>query len=172
MDGPNKYLFLTALKRGIHFKSINAKFKNCGHTTDFIPESSNDKPNKKLKTNTNQDNKSTSVQLLGNEIEEDNLENLQSSYILTMSQLNESVTGETENSDVVFEPFSQMEKMDFTQLCKTTKSNPNPTILIQSFRNIQNGVTLYKILQDVKPNFIIMYHSDISAVRQIEVKTQ
>lgn len=98
-------------------------------------------------------------------MDEDDLENLRSSYILTMSQLDENVSDET----VVFEPFSQLENMDLTQLCEQTKTNSNPTVLIQSFRNIENAVSLYKILLDVKPRFIIMYHSDISAVRQIEV---
>lgn len=128
--------------------------------------SSDNKPSKKRKAESEKDDKSVGNQLLNAEMDEDSLENFRSSYILTMSQLDESVD---EPSEVVFEPFTQMENMDFTQLCETTKTNANPTVVIQSFRNIQNGVSLYKILLDVNPRFIIMYHSDISAVRQIEV---
>lgn len=171
IDGPHKYLFLMALKRGIQFKNINDKFKNCGNVPDVSSYNKIEKPNKKLKTETSSENKTTE-QSLGNETDEDDSENFRSSYILTMSQLSfdESVADESEgNGEVVFEPFSQMENMDLTQLCETTKVNANPTVLIQSFKNIENGVSLYKILQDVKPRFIIMYHSDISAVRQIEV---
>lgn len=134
--------------------------------TDFTSAStSNDKPNKKLKTETGKADKTKVEQPLETEMDDDDLENFRSSYILTMSQLDESVSDET----MVFEPFSQLENMDLTQLCETTKTNTNPTVLIQSFRNIENAVSLYKILLDVKPRFIIMYHSDISAVRQIEV---
>lgn len=148
-----------ALKRGIQFKSINEKFKNCGH----IPKNNSEcKPNKKLKTESKKnEDKSSTEQLLDADLEED-LENLRSSYVLTMSQVETVVE---ENGDVVFEPFSEMENMDLTQLCETT----NPTVLIQAFKNIDSGVSLYKILVEVKPRFIIMYHSDISAVRQIEV---
>lgn len=168
VDGPHKYLFLTAMKRGIQFKSINEKFKNCGHISDVISETvPNDKPNKKLKTDPA--DKSTTEQSLETEIDEDSSESLRSSYILTMSQVSETVSENDESGDVVFEPFTQMENMDLTQLCETTKTNTNRTVLIQSFRNIENGVSLYKILQDLKPRFIIMYHSDIAAVRQIEV---
>lgn len=160
------------MKRGIQFKSINEKFKNCGHMTDFVPERNlSDKPNKKLKTETSKGDKSKSEQSLADEIDEDDLENLRSSYILTMSsQLEENVAGGSDET-VIFEPFSQMENMDLTQLCETTKTSSNPSVLIQSFRNIENGISLYKILLDVNPTFIVMYHSDISAVRQIEVNT-
>lgn len=121
-----------------------------------------------MKTESDRGDKSTTEKALETEMDDDNMENFQSSYILTMSQISEIV--EDPDSDVLFEPFSQMENMDLTQLYETTKSNSNPTVLIQSFRNIQNGVSLYKILLDVKPRFIIMYHSDMSAIRQIEVK--
>lgn len=162
IDGPQKYLFLMALKHGVQFKSINEKFKNCRHLS---ANNSDNKPNKKLKTESNTENKSTTEQLLADGDLEEELENLRSSYALTMSQLEAVVE---ENGGVVFEPFSQMENMDLTQLCETA----NPTVLIQAFKNIDNGVSLYKILEEVKPRFIIMYHSDISAVRQIEVITK
>lgn len=153
-----------ALKRGVQFKNINEKFRNCGQ----VPVQNSDAvPNKKLKTESN-----SVEQSLNDDFDEDNFENLRSSYVLTMSQLTcDETVPEVLNEDgeVVFEPFSQMENMDLTQLCETTKIHSQPTVLIQAFKNIENGVSLYKILMDVKPRFIVMYHSNISAVRQIEV---
>lgn len=62
----------------------------------------------------------------------------------------------------------QLENMDLTQLCNVTKSNPNPTVLIQTFKSTECS-SLYQTLEEINPRFIIMYHSDMSAVRQIEV---
>lgn len=59
-----------------------------------------------------------------------------------------------------------MENMDLTQLNET---KTKPTILIQTFKANDNFLSLMKTLEDLKPNFIIMYHSDMAAVRQIEV---
>lgn len=61
-----------------------------------------------------------------------------------------------------------MENMDLTQLLDLKKENPNPTILIQTFKN-SGTCSLIQTLEEIKPGYIIMYHSDMSAVRQIEV---
>lgn len=59
-----------------------------------------------------------------------------------------------------------MENMDLTQLNET---KTKPTILIQTFKANDNFLSLMKTLEDLQPNFIIMYHSDMTAIRQIEV---
>jgi len=59
--------------------------------------------------------------------------------------------------------------LNLTQICDATKSNPNPTILIQTFRNSDSSLELQKILEEVQPNFIIMYHSNMTAIRNIEL---
>lgn len=61
-----------------------------------------------------------------------------------------------------------MENMDLTQLLDLKKESPNPTILIQTFKN-SDSCSLIQTLEEIKPGYIIMYHSDMSAVRQIEV---
>lgn len=61
-----------------------------------------------------------------------------------------------------------MENMDLTQLLDLKKENPNPTILIQTFKN-SDSCSLIQTLEEVKPGYVIMYHNDMSAVRQIEV---
>lgn len=45
----------------------------------------------------------------------------------------------------------------------------SPLICIQTFKNNEGGVCLEDTLMQFRPNYIIMYHSDISATRQIEL---
>jgi len=62
-----------------------------------------------------------------------------------------------------------MENMNLTQLSSTI-TYAKPTILIRTFKMTENSESLSKTLEDIKPNYIIMYHSDITAVREIEVR--
>lgn len=57
-----------------------------------------------------------------------------------------------------------MENMDLTQL-----EIENPLIFIQTFRNTDGGVCLEDTLREVRPDFIILYHSNVTATRQIEL---
>lgn len=41
-------------------------------------------------------------------------------------------------------------------------------ILIQTFKS-DNYLLLQKTLEDVQPNYIILYHSNVTVIRQIEV---
>lgn len=61
-----------------------------------------------------------------------------------------------------------MENMNFTQFCQTA-AQTQPTILIQTFKGGENYISLQKTLEDLKPNFVIMYHSNVTAVRELEV---
>lgn len=58
-----------------------------------------------------------------------------------------------------------MENMDLTTIEKD-----EPVILIQTFKTDGNLLSLQTTLYDYQPNFIIMYHSNMTAIRQIEVK--
>ena len=59
-----------------------------------------------------------------------------------------------------------MENMNLTEICESITA---PKILIQTFKGAKNYISLQNTLQELKPNFIIMYHSNITAVREIEV---
>lgn len=158
-----------ALKNGIQFKGISESFKNCEQSFNTFTERINDsKPNKKQKLDLDHRNKEIESNVQEKEIDAEEMENLRSTYILTMSQSLSANDGEDRCDEVVFESFSEMEDMDLTQFYETSKNNSHPTILIQAFKTVQ-GVALYKILEDTQPRFIIMYHSDVSVVRQIEV---
>lgn len=44
-----------------------------------------------------------------------------------------------------------------------------PIICIQTFKENGNHFSLEKTLESLRPEYIILYHSDVSAVRQIEL---
>jgi DNA excision repair protein ERCC-4 len=57
-----------------------------------------------------------------------------------------------------------MENMDLN----ITESQP-PIVFIQPFKNYNGGICLEDTLHELKPDYIVMYHSDITATRQVEL---
>ncbi|XP_050309365.1 DNA repair endonuclease XPF [Anthonomus grandis grandis] len=173
-SGPFHYMFFLALKKKISFKSVSSKFKNCPELPDIArneeqpPKQS--KHNKKQKTGKEQESTSAEKQESQEEVEDN--EDFQSTYILTMSQsvlddFDESATKDQSSMDEsAFTPFTQMENMNLTQICESLTA---PKILIQTFKGGENYISLQNNLQVLKPNYVIMYHSNITAVREIEM---
>uniref|UniRef100_A0A182QSS3 DNA repair endonuclease XPF n=1 Tax=Anopheles farauti TaxID=69004 RepID=A0A182QSS3_9DIPT len=98
------------------------------------------------------------------------------SYVLTMSQ---RPLGETDPSlsqpefdasmmsSCAFESFAEMENMDITGVVKDTN---RPLVFIQTFKSESNGLgALDRALEQIKPRYIVMYHANVTAIRQIEV---
>ncbi|KAF5277730.1 hypothetical protein FQR65_LT03710 [Abscondita terminalis] len=170
--GPKHYLFLMALKHGVSFKTINKNFANLQQLPEFtkvVPQKSPTitgygKLPKKAKTETSE-NKETDAK--DDETEED--ENFKNSYCLTMSQTVNEADDDDEKFNCTFEPFSEFETMSLTQLCETTKTNPNPKIVIQTFRKSDGSLELQNTLEEMQPNYIIMYHSNMTTIRNIEL---
>lgn len=173
--GPHNYLFSIALKHGIPFKTINPSFENC-------EVAQNATQNQTKLSQVSQDPKKPKIEAESKSEdgtkEEDGEFDFKCSYILTMSQtltqsLNKSDSlldsNETGEEEFVFEPFAEMENMDLTQLSEKAKSNPNPTILIQTFKGADNYVSLQKVFEDIQPNFVVLYQSNMTAIRQLEV---
>ncbi|KAK5647030.1 hypothetical protein RI129_005494 [Pyrocoelia pectoralis] len=173
--GSHHYLFSMALKNGVAFKTINNNFKHFKGLPEFKNppiqqqrkrEVGNFRFPKKAKvTNETKDEEEAK----GNETEEE-VDNFKDSYCLTMSQtqISNSTCSKTD-LDCTFEPFTQFENMDLTQLCEAAKANTNPTILIQTFRKADSTLELQKVLNEIRPNYVIMYHSNITAIRNIEM---
>lgn len=101
------------------------------------------------------------------------------SYILTMSQkvdVNRTVSDDGEEDDLCdvtqlecgeFESFPEMENMDVT---KIVSDSNKPMVFIQTFKSEINGMTsLDRTLEEIKPRYIVLYHSNVTAIRQIEV---
>ncbi|KAL9692207.1 hypothetical protein quinque_000023, partial [Culex quinquefasciatus] len=101
------------------------------------------------------------------------------SYILTMSQkgdANRTMTDDGELDDLCditqlengeFESFAEMEQLDMTRI---EKESSRPIVFIQTFKSEINGIaSLDRTLEEIKPRYIVMYHSNVTAIRQIEV---
>lgn len=65
----------------------------------------------------------------------------------------------------------KMENMDLTQAASSTKSQKDVAVLIRTFRNSDSSLDLQKTLAEIRPNYIVMYHSNVTAIRNIEVCT-
>ncbi|XP_035780009.1 DNA repair endonuclease XPF-like [Anopheles albimanus] len=101
------------------------------------------------------------------------------SYILTMSQRppadpvredsdSESAADVSILESGAFESFAEMENMDITMAVKDCN---RPLVFIQTFKSEANGAlgSLDRTLEQINPRYIIMYHTNVTAIRQIEV---
>uniref|UniRef100_A0A1A9WG73 DNA repair endonuclease XPF n=1 Tax=Glossina brevipalpis TaxID=37001 RepID=A0A1A9WG73_9MUSC len=121
-------------------------------------------------------------------LSQDNLEDLQErkffqeSYLLTMTQSQlpnidldnsdttyddiEGAVG-TNMQDSIFESFPEMENMDITAAVAT---HGQPLICLQTFKTDRDGpLALERILNDIQPQYVIMYHCNVTAIRQLEI---
>lgn len=96
------------------------------------------------------------------------------SYILTMSQKldgNESFSAAdfdlTQAENVEFEVCADLFDLDVTSVMLCMQK---PTVVIQTFRSDQNKFSsLDQTLNDMQPDYIVLYNSNITAIRQIEM---
>lgn len=117
-------------------------------------------------------------QLLTQNDMEDHLQYYQESYMLTMTQtqfdesdltlMNDSGTGAEDNVDnSIFEPFPEMENLDITAAVAAQKQ---PLICLQTFKTEREGSTvLDRVLEEINPQYVIMYHCNVTAIRQLEI---
>lgn len=87
-----------------------------------------------------------------------------STYVLTLDQ-----SRLDQEDGHVFTPFTQMERMDLTQISHVTDA---PKVVIQTFNGAEDCVNLQHSLEVMRPDFVVMYHSDVTAVREIEVRIE
>ncbi|KAI4455160.1 dna repair endonuclease xpf [Holotrichia oblita] len=168
MRGPRYYLFLTALKNGVKFNAIDKQFQHCeALRKKFTPRQNKYQRRRQRDSNKEKDG-NASVKNSENEEGEDcdDLEELKDHYVLslTQSKIAEQDKGDPGSADPSFEPFEEMENMNLSQLAEPT----DLAILIQTFKS-DNYLLLQKTLEDVQPNYIILYHSNVTIIRQIEL---
>ncbi|XP_026751876.1 DNA repair endonuclease XPF isoform X1 [Galleria mellonella] len=170
--GPNKYLFYTAFRRDLTINAVASKYKKLKNpcvkidNKDEKPIKINNKEEKEPKSNTKQNvtHDTMKYELEDNE-EEFNADESKSNYVLTLTQMASQIKGAKElPNESIFEPISQIDNLDITQI-ETEK----PIILIQTFKESGNFFSLEKTLESFRPEYIILYHNDVSAVRQIEL---
>ncbi|XP_036339541.1 DNA repair endonuclease XPF [Rhagoletis pomonella] len=105
----------------------------------------------------------------------------QESYMLTMTQLGDGddtfcvigtdadAGGAAANNvnTSVFEPFPELENLDITA---AVAARNQPLICIQTFKTERDGAMgLDRILEEIQPQYVIMYHCNVTAIRQLEV---
>ncbi|KAI4455174.1 dna repair endonuclease xpf [Holotrichia oblita] len=168
MRGPRYYLFLTALRNGVKFTGIDKQFQHCeALRRKFTPRQNKYQRRRQRDSNKEKDGNS-SVKNSENEEGEDgdDLEELKDHYVLslTQSKMVEQDKIDPASADPSFEPFEEMENMNLSQLAEPT----DLAILIQTFKS-DNYLLLQKTLEDVQPNYIILYHSNVTIIRQIEL---
>uniref|UniRef100_A0A182K9T2 DNA repair endonuclease XPF n=1 Tax=Anopheles christyi TaxID=43041 RepID=A0A182K9T2_9DIPT len=109
--------------------------------------------------------------------EQDHQQYFRDAYVLTMSQrtvaVPDAADADQSQFDVsmlesgVFESFVEMEQMDIT--CVVKDSN-RPLVFIQTFKSETTGLgSLDRTLEQIRPRYIVMYHTNVTAIRQIEV---
>uniref|UniRef100_A0A182P284 DNA repair endonuclease XPF n=1 Tax=Anopheles epiroticus TaxID=199890 RepID=A0A182P284_9DIPT len=107
--------------------------------------------------------------------EQDHQQYFRDAYVLTMTQrtVPEAPEADPSQFDVsmlesgVFESFVEMEQMDITSVVK--ESN-RPLVFIQTFKSETSGLgSLDRTLEQIRPRYIVMYHTNVTAIRQIEV---
>ncbi|XP_067634879.1 DNA repair endonuclease XPF isoform X2 [Eurosta solidaginis] len=106
----------------------------------------------------------------------------QESYMLTITQLSDAdeaftyagadanasgATGTSNMDTSVFEPFPELEDLDITAAVAARKQ---PLICIQTFKTEREGaMSLDRILDEIQPQYVIMYHCNVTAIRQLEI---
>ncbi|XP_060516719.1 DNA repair endonuclease XPF isoform X2 [Cylas formicarius] len=171
-DGPHLYLLTMALKKKIKFSALSKQFKDsCGDVQHIFAEDEiSDIGPKETKRTKKEQSEGGSSKKIGSEDqteESEDTEEYQSTYILTMSQnILEKSSDDFGANDTTFEPVSQLENMDLSQMCE---SLTRPKILIQTFKANNNYVSLQNTLEILKPQYIVLYHSNVTAVREIEM---
>ncbi|KAJ2942618.1 hypothetical protein O0L34_g2084 [Tuta absoluta] len=161
--GANKYLFYTAFKREIPINKLSSKYSSFKNQLPSTQETK--AANKKTKPETSKSNEEGSNKNdLEDEDEFDVDESNKSQYVLTLTQVANTNTQKTKNDESIFEPISQLDTLDITQI-----EAEKPLIYIQTFKEDGNHLSLEKTLETLRPEYVILYHSDVSAVRQLEL---
>ncbi|XP_063822448.1 DNA repair endonuclease XPF [Ostrinia nubilalis] len=156
--GANKYLFYTAFRRDLTITKLSSKYKTYQNDIPLETKSKTNK-DKKEDTNDQENEENKDSELFDEELNTDDTN--KSNYILTLTQVTQR---NKESNESMFEPISQMDNLDITQI-ETEK----PVIYIQTFKENGNNFSLERTLELLRPEYIILYHSDVAAVRQIEL---
>ncbi|XP_044006341.1 DNA repair endonuclease XPF [Aphidius gifuensis] len=89
----------------------------------------------------------------------------QDSYVLTYSQKTQDETNDNNETINYFQDCSQaVADEGLSKLCET-----EPIVMIQTVKKFDDPMALQKTLYEIKPSYVIMYGTDISSVRQLEV---
>ncbi|KAG5680775.1 hypothetical protein PVAND_010262 [Polypedilum vanderplanki] len=152
--------------KAVRNEKISLKFNDTSrkrkHTNDETNESKTDDNNK----------------VMVNDENEEEEEYIKDTYLLTMTQRidgNESFSAAdfdlTKAENVTFEVCDEYnEKNPSLNATAILSSMQKPTVFIQTFKSDRNRMSsLDQTLQDMSPDYIILYNINITAIRQIEI---
>ncbi|XP_026315532.1 DNA repair endonuclease XPF isoform X2 [Hyposmocoma kahamanoa] len=167
--GGHKYLFYNAFRKELTVNKVSKKYTSLTNTVPVEAEAKKEKgkKTKKDKETASKEDESEKTNELDNEEDDDfNLDDAnKSNYVLTLTQVSkQSKNNKTLNEESIFEPISQLDSLDITQI-----ESEKPLIYIQTFKENGNNFSLDRTLEFIRPEYIILYHTDVAAVRQIEV---
>lgn len=127
------------------------------------------------KSETSEEINETNLDDLKENIDIDDEDDIKDSYILTMSQTingNESFSASdfdpTQAENIAFEMCTDLNHdLDLTSVMVSMQK---PAVFIQTFRSDQHRMSsLSQSLQEIQPDYIILYNTNITAIRQIEI---
>lgn len=206
IQGPERYLFFTALKNDItvnviadsykefkqnenvriesvntYLKKIEPKPKEPEPTTNTTKRFLRDRipikkpmlqkePEQEIKDSDETTDVDETADLFSND-DANGGELYRDSYILSMTQKSKIDGNEildiTQMENPQFEIIQELDNLDITNVVNTS---PKPIVWIQTFKSEQFGlVSLQKVLTEIQPQYVIMYHYNVTAIRQIEV---
>lgn len=207
IQGPERYLFFTALKNDITINVIADSYKDFKQSENVRIESVNTylkkidpkpkepepattipakrflrdripikkpmtqkEPEPEIKDSDETTDVDENAELYRND-DADGTELYRDSYILSMTQKSKidgnDILDITQMENPQFEIIQEFDDLDSTNIVNTS---PKPIIWIQTFKSEQFGlVSLQKVLTDIQPQYVIMYHYNVTAIRQIEV---
>lgn len=96
---------------------------------------------------------------------------VQDSFVLTMTQQGDDSSSPCELTMSQVSDFDATQYSEFSAVLKSSLATTSqPTICIQSFKTVALGaMALERVLRDLNPSYVIMYHTDMTAIRQLEV---
>lgn len=179
----NKYKFMQGAGSGVVKDAVNVKKVDLGPEVKSTAQKSEKIPlvmkTRKRKgeaineSSKDEAGKSSETELTNDPSDDDDF--FKDSYVLTMTQKidgNESFSAAdfdlTQAENVEFELFPDfMDQLDVTTMMSTMQK---PTVCIQTFRSDQNKMSsLDQTLQEMQPDYVILYNSNVTAIRQIEI---
>lgn len=176
----SKYKFMQgsgsgAVKDAVNVKRVDLKAgdKPVAEKSEKIPlVISAQKTRKRKGDSVDETAKSSETELSNDLLEEEDY--FKDSYVLTMTQKingNESFCAAdfdlTQAENVAFELCPDlMDQLDITTMMSTMQK---PTVCIQTFRSDQIKMSsMDQTLQEMQPDYIILYNSNVTVIRQIE----
>ncbi|XP_055380377.1 DNA repair endonuclease XPF [Condylostylus longicornis] len=191
MEGPERCLFTTAIRADVPIIKLSDVYKEFSHNKIKREVDSTFKQKSKGKCAQQSDiNLDKKQEENVEKFEEDDLDHIlnkgdaqpesdlfQESYILTMTQNidveKESISDtddDIKHEQSVFEPFPEMENLDLTTAISASSKKMQPMICIQTFKTQKDGAKgLDRTLNEFQPQYVVMYHCNVTAVRQLEV---